>query len=182
MLSTFRNWLLKFGTLTLLWAIFIILSASFMRQIYNFAISFLNREFISYLLFFLLALLAALGLYKVYCLKSWWRTFLVLIPIVGMGALAFSMSIIEERTHIIKYGVLGYMAAFNLLGRSQCSTMYAVLNGILFCFFTSSLDEGFQAILPYRVGDLRDIAFDCLSACAGVLVALVTAETRISKN
>jgi len=50
----------------------------------------------------------------------------------------------------------------------------AVGHVIIFTFFFGFLDEGFQAILPYRYYDLRDIVFNYLGALWGLMLFLLT--------
>lgn len=79
-------------------------------------------------------------------------------------ASCFLLELPEERVHIILFGFLGFLLGVH----SQRPALQWILLGLII----AALDEGLQALLPYRVGDLRDIILNSLSLLLGALVAL----------
>jgi VanZ family protein len=79
--------------------------------------------------------------------------------------LAILLELPEERVHIIKYGLLGFLTAKDFYSSRYNSLRYP----IIFCLAVGITDELFQSLLPYRVGDVRDVFFDSLSATLGAL-------------
>ena len=76
----------------------------------------------------------------------------------------FILELPEERVHVLLFGFLGF-----LLGtHSALSTGKWLALGLT----VGILDEGIQALLPYRVGDIRDIIINTLSLLLGAIVAL----------
>lgn len=79
------------------------------------------------------------------------------------------MEITEERIHVIKYGILGFLLARDISKPTYINTFI-----VAFCagLFVGIVDELFQWILPSRVGDIRDVVIDCISTALGILVLL----------
>ena len=154
---------------TVLFACAIVVAASFMRQVYRFVHSILPPAIISFGIW--LGFLAAIGAALVLLYKRphiLGVASLVLTAGAATG-LAFSMGLIEERVHILTYGFLASLATRDLrrwpvLPRSQ--------SALFFCVLVGCIDELFQALLPYRVGDVRDVLFDSVSAVLGIILTL----------
>jgi VanZ family protein len=94
----------------------------------------------------------------------WWRL-LVILPI--LFAIIHFVPIIEERIHFILFGALGYLGI----------TILGTINGVIICVLFSVGDEFLQWLLPYRVGDMRDVAFNLIASSIGIVLALV--EQRV---
>ena len=75
----------------------------------------------------------------------------------------FLLELPEERVHILLFGFLGFLLGIH----SQRPALHWILLGLII----AALDEGLQALLPYRVGDLRDIIINALSLLLGTLAA-----------
>jgi len=89
--------------------------------------------------------------------------------LVGGLFLTYKIELLVERIHIIEYAFLAWFvikdASKGSRGRER------ILSVVFVCVFTFSvgvLDELFQAILPYRYYDFRDIVFNCLGGVWGV--------------
>lgn len=101
------------------------------------------------------------------------RTPRVLLALVAMAlvyaAVILPMKSPEEKIHFIEYGVVALLAHASLRRSYLAAALFVVAAG--WC------DEGIQALLPSRVYDLRDVAFN---AAAGVmaLVALAVCSPR----
>lgn len=81
------------------------------------------------------------------------------------------LEIPEERLHIVKYGGLGFLTQA-LAHRHGLPVWYA----LGFASFFSIFDEIIQHFLPYRVGDLRDVALNIVSSVWGI--ALIKLSVR----
>ncbi len=178
----YKLYLSKLSLPTKLWACFIVISASFMRQAFNLVITVVSREQLSFIIYTGLALLGLLALYSIVVQKSWIRVVVTLIPLSLMFLLSVQMPLAEERIHILKYGLLGFLVCNDFLKgnftkndfvNNQGSNSKALTSAFIFGLIVAVLDEGFQALLPYRVGDIRDIGFDCASIVAGIMVCAI---------
>lgn len=149
-------------------AVFVILSASFARQVSDFArtcfgekgfLGLVGSVFIVWILMFL-----------VYAIRNkcrWIRIALaVAIVIAGVG-LAWQIKIPEEKIHILEYAFLGFFTSRDLIKKSRGHKAIVTL---VFCFAVGILDEIFQAVLPYRYFDWRDIAFNGLGGLWGMIL------------
>ena len=71
----------------------------------------------------------------------------------------------------MEYGVLGWLAGKDLISKQKM--LRGIILTCIFIAFIGILDEGFQAILPYRVFDLRDIGFNILGGVWGTVLYLL---------
>ncbi len=162
-----RRW-----SFTIFIGIFIIISAAFMRQIMNFSKLYVGEKgfevsvglliILSGLTFFIFAIINSAGLVKT----------LVLIGILVVGlSLAWQMRLPEEKIHVLEYGILGWLTMKDLvLVNKRIKSL--VLAGV-FCVAVGALDELFQAVLPYRVFEVRDIVANILGGIWGVTLYLL---------
>lgn len=96
---------------------------------------------------------------------------------IALGVVLFSLHLplFEERIHLLQYGILGFLWTQTFLYlRKGCSL--AAVAGCLAALATACLDELIQAILPYRVGDFRDIGFDLVGIIAGLSICIIQEE------
>lgn len=153
------------SSVTIAWGGFIILSASFMRQLYSFASATISKEAITSTIWLALFSIVFFSLYSARVYQK--RIFTVALPLSAALMFAYSMEITEERIHIIKYGLLGFLLFRDFI-KLGITLSYKMV--FLWGLFIGSIDETFQWILPYRVGDLRDIFFDTISVILGATV------------
>ncbi len=145
------------------------------------------------LLVFLLA--AALVVWRLLVTDSNWRV-LVTVGVIAAGYLALLTAVPmmpEERLHFLEYGVVAALIYQALRERQLHSdpalsgrtdpllwlspfTTAIVLTGIV-----GWVDEGIQAVLPNRVYDLRDVAFNTAAAII-CLVAIKLVERARGTN
>ena len=90
---------------------------------------------------------------------------------IGM-VLAWQIKIPEERIHILEYAILGWFAGRDLIKTNK--KIKGAILACIFCTIVGILDEIFQAILPYRVYDLRDIVFNSLGGAWGLILYLLS--------
>ena len=81
------------------------------------------------------------------------------------GFYAGSFEIIEERTHLIKYGTLAVLLCRDNSNRPPFATVIMAISGVL---WVGSLDEIVQSFTPGRVGDVRDVWFNLVGGLFGV--------------
>jgi len=93
------------------------------------------------------------------------------VPGITMAVFLFSLQLplFEERIHLLQYGLVGFLwtNAFFYYQKPN-SLLLPIIGGCFAGLATACLDEAIQAILPYRVGDLRDVGFDFIGCVAGV--------------
>lgn len=70
---------------------------------------------------------------------------------------------------MLEYGFLGWMAARDLIGQGN-KLAKPFLTAFLFAFLVGVADELFQKYLPYRVGELRDVATNLVSSFFGIIL------------
>ena len=90
------------------------------------------------------------------------------------------MAILEERSHLIEYGVLGVFTYEALAERARQGRRVP-LPPLLAALTTAALgvvDEGIQWFLPTRVFDPQDILFNLLAGTMAIGAVLVLAWAR----
>ena len=165
---------------TIFIALFIVVSASFMRQLMEFLkVHIGEKGFIVLIGLILIVCGLAFLVFTIRnnlsCLKT---PAIILVLIVGL-VLTWQMKIMEERIHILEYGLLGWFAGRDLIRTEK--KIKGIILACIFSIFIGVFDEAFQAILPYRVFELRDIRFNSLGGIWGVILYLLgTAPYRDS--
>ncbi len=98
---------------------------------------------------------------------------LEIIAILAIGlSFAWQIKIVVERIHLLEYGVLGWFVSRDLI-RGQSKKLKGIILACLFATVVGIIDEAFQAILPYRFFDLRDILFNSLGGIWGIVLYLI---------
>ncbi len=156
---------------TIFIGLFIVVSAAFTRQLTDFLKTHIGETGFIILIglimagaglaFLIFIIRNNLGLVKALAT--------VLISILGL-ALAWQMRIPVERIHILEYGILGWFAGRDLIEKNR--KIRGIILACLFATIMGVLDEAFQAILPYRFWELRDIGFNSLGAAWGAVLYL----------
>lgn len=80
---------------------------------------------------------------------------------------ARSFKIPVEKIHILEYGFLGWLATRDLVIGAK--KVKGVIFAFIFCAIIGALDEGFQAILPYRYCEFRDFTLNCFGGILGII-------------
>ena len=96
------------------------------------------------------------------------RVLLSLLFFVGIFLFLKMMHNPDERIHIFQYGLLGFLI---ILDRRKWPFKKALSMALCFVFLTACLDELFQAFLPNRIGDIRDVGFGLIGGTWGALQA-----------
>jgi hypothetical protein len=165
----------RLTVLLLLWIGFIVCNTFLGRQVLNLLRSVGGRGLIITVI--ILAAVGAVLLLHRELTKA--GVLLRLMPLVILLLLAvsatFMIPIVEERLHIIKYGGLGFLAqALVRDERLPCWLAVIVVMAI------SIIDEGIQHLLPYRVGDLRDVSLNIISGLWGMVTVQISANPDFS--
>lgn len=135
--------------------------------------------------------LAALFVAAAAAVAVWMRrrgaTRLEWLALGGIGAvyaaLLERMTIVQERLHLLEYGLLalGFRAALDARRRSGAGPAgaWSVPAGAWALTAAAGwLDEGIQAVLPNRVYDLRDVGFNALAGALALASAAALEAAR----
>lgn len=128
-----------------------------------------------------LALVAAMAVGR----PGWRETLVVLALGLAYALLLRQMAMHQERLHILEYGALALLvlAALEERRRALSSSPPPHWPPYFFAFLVTALaglvDELIQGILPSRVGDPRDVAFN---AFAGALALAALAARRAART
>lgn len=155
--------------ITVAWGAYIVVCAAFMLQVRSWLIGTFGDRVVfaafklCFILIFVLTLIYAFrkhpGLFRVCAVFC--------IFVLGY-LLVLWQPYFSEKTHVLTYGLLGYLAAKDLIGKRGKLELKTVLLAISFVSLVSALDETFQAILPYRVGEIRDFLTNLMSGTLGI--------------
>lgn len=158
--------------ITLAFAIYIIISASFILQIRNFLINILGQEIVD--IVFIAISLLIVSLYLVYTYQRAHIFVVILSSFIFILAyfLIQAQPFFAEKIHVLEYGILGYLAFYDLSKKDRKIYQY-IFQAIIFVFLIGVIDEVFQGILPYRFGDVRDVLTNIVSGFLGIVLRTV---------
>jgi hypothetical protein len=158
---------MKLSRITILWGLFIIISASFALQVIRFIRRLWGRG-IPYLILWLIFIVIAFKIIH-YFIKphfSWPRKISIgLIFLAGL-ILALRIDLVAERFHLLEYGLLGWLSLSDLIKEKNLSG--AIVWSLLFTLLVGAGDEFFQKFLPYRVCEIRDVFFNLAGGVWGI--------------
>jgi VanZ family protein len=158
---------------------YIVISAAFMLQVRDWLFKVFGDLVIvtsfrlCFILIFLLMLIYAfrirLGLFKICAIAS----------IFVLGYL-FSMwqQFFSEKTHVLTYGLLGYLASKDLVDTRSNSQLKNITLVAIYVSFISALDEIFQGILPYRFAEFKDFITNIISGVMGIALLFTLQNKR----
>jgi len=162
---------IKPSGLTVVFGLYIIISASFARQLWELIQRLIGRHNAQVAVIVFLAGFAAFSLASL--LKARFNIFKFFIKL-AIVALAFFFSwkqpFFTEKFHVAEYGLLGWLACRDL-NKSKIALKNVVL-ALLFGSLIGVLDEGFQKLLPYRVCEIRDMLTNTVSVAFGIILYL----------
>jgi len=162
----------KLPRLTIALGIFIIISATFARQVSDFIKAHIGEKGFLILVGIIFVIF---GLsFLVFVIRKRPKLINILLfnilLILGMF-LAWQIKIPVEKMHILEYAVLGWVAGLDLVKRDK--NIKSIVFASMICITLGILDELFQKMLPYRYFDLRDIVFNSLGGAWGVILYLL---------
>jgi len=153
-------------------ALFIIISAFFTRQIVDFIKASIGEKGFLYLIATMTGILGLFFLIYVIRNSSQLVKVLMFVVVWGIGlVLTWQIKIPQERVHILEYAVLGWLSVKDLNRKNK--KIKASFLACIYCVIVGILDELFQAILPYRFFDWRDIIFNGAGGGWGVVLYLL---------
>lgn len=85
---------------------------------------------------------------------------------------------LSEKTHVLTYGLLGYLAARDMDFTRNKTPFKNMAIAAGFVCLTSALDEGFQAVLPYRFAEFRDFMTNIISGIIGSVLFYCFPKSR----
>lgn len=159
----------------------LVISSSFTFQIYKFFEIILGENVIKSIIhttFILVAILLIIYEIKIepHIIQIFYLALAFLLSFILITILPF----LAEKTHILSYGLLGYLST-NDLFKKRHSTLKSILLALIFGLIINVLDEIFQGILPYRTGELRDIMTNIVCTIIGILIFLGFNKKGFSK-
>lgn len=173
----FRLLGLRVSRVALALAIYIVISSLFMRQVLNLLERNLGDTGISIGLWLLLGTGGLLCLFSLLRSSPTFLRTLLWLGIVATGTLyASDMKIIEERLHLVKFGLLGWLVVRDNIDSHK--DLLGPILSLLFCLLVAGIDEVFQWWLPHRVGDMRDILFAGVGATLGISLFLTSLNPK----
>lgn len=168
---------IKISKITIFWAVYLIISSSFMRQVLNFILKNLGRTGLDIMLW-VIFLLGGVVVFFYLCKSrpAIWRISLFLgIFVLGLFYAA-QVKIIEERMHLINFGLLGWLIIKDI-SRFKNGIMGIGLS-LLSCIFIAIIEETFQWWLPYRVGEIHDVLLAVMGGFWGISLFLSSHQTN----
>jgi VanZ family protein len=171
---------MKLSKLTIFIGLYIILSASFAQQLWSFAGRLLGKTpLLAIVAFFFIAL----ALFITYKSIRERIGLLRIVILLGVCALAFTFAwrqpYMAEKTHILEYGILAWMALRDL-DKNKKGVLKSAILAFIFAALVGVVDEAFQKLLPWRVFEVRDMLTNALSAALGIAVYLSGRKARLT--
>jgi len=153
--------------------LFIIISASFLRQVMDFIkaavgeggfILLIGAVGTVFLVSFLILIIRKRPSFLEFSI-------FIIVLITGMW-FCWQLKIPEEKIHLLEFAVLGWLASRDLIKPGQ--KVKGVIFALAFAFTVGILDEVFQGILPYRYFQWCDIGFNSAGGLWGITLYLLS--------
>ena len=158
---------------------YIVISSAFMLQVRNWLFKVFGDLVVAtsfrlcFILIFLFTLIYAfrirLGLFNICATAS--------IFILGYF-FAMWQPFFSEKTHVLTYGLLGYLATNDLVDARSNPQFKYIAETVIFVSLVSALDEIFQGILPYRFAELKDFITNIMSGVLGIALLFTLQNKR----
>lgn len=164
--------IIKLSKITIAIGVYIIISASFTKQAWNFFSSRFGQKNIQttfILLFFLTAV--SLVFYIFRSGRGFLKAFGSMVVLCVAFIFMLRLKIFVEKIHVFEYGFLGWITLKDLSCKRK--SLMNVLSAFLFVSAVGVIDEGFQKLLPYRVAEARDIITNTVSGICGIAIFLL---------
>lgn len=108
----------------------------------------------------------------------------IAVAAVGYGLFLHRMAVLQERLHLVEYGLVGALALAAFRERwsaatgGRASVWTAGFAAELLTIAIGWSDELVQGILPNRVYDLRDVGFNAAAGAMAILTILLAERAR----
>lgn len=155
---------------TWLYGILLVVSASFTLQIYKFFERLVGKETLKlyvYVMFILVVIFVLIHSIKIK--PSFFQIVFILLSFILSLNLVIFLPYTGEKTHVISYGLLGYLS----MKDTACKNMNffkSLFLAFMFALFINILDESFQRILPNRFGEIRDVINNIWCTFVGIIL------------
>lgn len=158
---------MKISNITIFWAAYLIISPVFMRQVLNFILKLLEKSGLAIMLWVLFLLGGGVAFFYLYKTRpAIWRIFLFL-GIFAIGLFyASQIKIVEERMHLINFGLLGWLIVKDI-SRFKKGVKKIGLS-FLFCIFIATIEETLQLWIPNRVAQVSDVLLAVMGSIWGI--------------
>jgi len=163
----------QISKLTVFISLFIIISATFMRQLMEFVKGYIGETGFIILVGLVLGIPALVFLvFAIGKSKNLIKLIIIILSLIIGLTLSWQIEISQERIHLLEYAVLGWFLGRDLIHKNKRAK--GVILACVFSVIVGILDEIFQKILPYRVFDLRDILFNGLGGIWGIILYILS--------
>ncbi len=168
----------RLSRLTVGLGIYIVISAAFMQQVRDLLDNIFGKSNVLNFVRLSFAVIALLAIWQAFKIRLS-RLRICAISCLSVLAYLFSMwqPYLSERVHVLTYGLLGFLAMKDLIPAKGKLWVKNLILALSFVALISAADEIFQAILPYRVGEIRDFITNIISGVLGMAL-LLTLKTE----
>lgn len=146
---------------------FIPLLSAFGRPLQHWVFAYPGKTAAAWVIGFALLLLAGASVHWLARRRvrgGWWSVAAIGATLLtGLIIVVTQLHRIEERLHFVTFGVFGFLS----------TRIFPLRLAIMVCLAGSAGDELFQAWLPDRVGDWRDVLMNTVASAIGLVVARV---------
>lgn len=159
----------RLSKITVGWGAYIVVSAAFMLQVRSWLFRVLgdfvviNCFRLCFVLIFIFTVIYAFRMRL-----SLFRVWAILFIFILGYLLVLWQPYFSEKAHVLTYGLLGYLTSKDLLDTKRKLQFKNIALALCFVSLVSALDEIFQGILPYRVGEIRDFTTNIMSSTLGI--------------
>ncbi len=169
----------RLSKITIGFGAYIVVSAAFMLQVRDWLFKVFGDFAVVTCFKSLFILLAILTIVYAFKIRLSIFRLCATASIFVMGYL-FSMwqPYFSEKTHVLTYGLLGYLAANDLIDTKRNLQFKYIAGAIIFVSFISASDEIFQGFLPYRVCEMRDFITNIISGVMGITLLFALRNKR----
>lgn len=163
--------MIRFSKFTVALGLWIIISASFMRQVWEFMQKILGKGNANTFVIFLFLILTTIALIHIIKINLGIFRIAASLAVISLAFIfAWQQPYPSEKIHVLEYGLLGWLATRDL-DKSK-KAVATIFWAVLFVSIAGALDEAFQWILPYRTGEFRDVMTNIISGAFGILLFL----------
>lgn len=157
--------------ITICWAAYLIISPFFMRKALNFILSHIGVNGLALMLWGIILSAGYVMLISLRRSKPTISRTLFFFGIFAAGLLyASQVNIIEERMHLINFGLLGWLTIRDI-GRFR-NNIQGVALSLIICILVASIEETFQLWIPGRVAEIRDALLGVVGGAWGISLFL----------
>ena len=166
----FKNY--PFTKLTTFTAFVMVVSASFTRQLMEFATMHIGRYGFKILIgSILIGMAAVFFIAEAKRLTHPFRIIVMLGLLVCVLFYVWKIKLPQVRMHILMYAVVGWLSSRDAMKSDR--TWKTIIVAWIFAAGAGALEELLQKLLPYRIFDVNDIMFNLKGASLGVILYLI---------